>query len=41
MIGIFPVIIVAAFIEGFATRHTEWHDLVKLGIILDNDPRYR
>lgn len=34
MIGIFPVIVIAAFIEGFATRHTEWHTLIKLGIIL-------
>jgi len=34
MVGIFPIIVVAAFIEGFATRHTEWHYLLKLGIIL-------
>lgn len=34
MIGILPVIVLAAFIEGFATRHTEWPDAVKWSIIL-------
>lgn len=33
IIGLFPIILFAAFIEGFATRHTEWPDLVKGGII--------
>ena len=33
IIGLFPIILIAAFIEGFATRHTEWPDLVKSGII--------
>lgn len=45
MIGIIPIIIIAAFIEGFATRHTvinikggaavsEWPDIIKWLIIL-------
>ena len=34
LIGIFPIIIIAAFIEGFATRHTEWSNTVKLFIII-------
>lgn len=33
IIGLFPVILFAAFIEGFASRHTEWPDPVKGGII--------
>lgn len=33
IIGLFPVILFAAFIEGFASRHTEWPDPVKAGII--------
>ena len=33
IIGLFPIILIAAFIEGFASRHTEWPDLVKGGII--------
>lgn len=33
IIALFPVIILAAFIEGFASRHTEWPDIVKGGII--------
>jgi len=33
IIGLFPVILFAAFIEGFASRHTEWPDAVKGGII--------
>ena len=34
MIGIIPLIIAAAVLEGFVTRHTEWHWIVKLSIIL-------
>lgn len=34
IIGLFPVILFAAFIEGFASRHTEWPDFIKGGIIL-------
>ena len=33
IIGLFPVILFAAFIEGFASRHTEWPNSVKGGII--------
>ena len=33
IIGLFPVILFAAFIEGFASRHTEWPHLIKGGII--------
>ena len=33
IIGLFPVILFAAFIEGFASRHTEWPDHIKGGII--------
>ena len=33
IIGLFPVILFAAFIEGFASRHTEWPDAIKGGII--------
>ena len=33
IIGLFPVILFAAFIEGFASRHTEWPDFIKGGII--------
>lgn len=32
--GVIPVTILAAFIEGFITRHTEFPDLVRLGFIL-------
>jgi uncharacterized membrane protein SpoIIM required for sporulation len=34
MIGIIPLIILAGFLEGFVTRHTEWHWAIKLSIIL-------
>lgn len=34
IIGILPVFIVAAFLEGFVTRHTEAPDIIRLGIIL-------
>lgn len=32
--GIFPAIILAGFIESFITRHTEWPDVVRIGVIL-------
>ena len=34
VVGTVPLFIVAAFIEGFFTRHTEWPDAVRLTIIL-------
>lgn len=34
IIGLVPVFILAAFLEGFVTRHTEWPALLKLTIIL-------
>ena len=34
VVGTVPLFIVAAFIEGFLTRHTEWPDAVRLTIIL-------
>lgn len=34
IIGVLPLFIFAAFLEGFVTRHTELPDAVKLGIIL-------
>ena len=34
VIGTVPVFIMAGFIEGFITRHTELHDMLRLGIIL-------
>ena len=36
MIGIIPLIIAAAFLEGFVTRHTEWHWSIKLSIIVSS-----
>lgn len=33
IIGISPFIIFAAFIEGFVTRHTEWHYILKFSVI--------
>lgn len=33
-VGTVPIFIVAAFIEGFLTRHTEWPNAVRLSIIL-------
>ena len=33
IVGTVPVFIMAAFIEGFATRHTEWGTLPRLAII--------
>lgn len=32
--GTVPLLVVAGFIEGFFTRHTEWPDALRLGIIL-------
>ncbi len=32
--GIIPLVVVAAFIEGFFTRHTEWPDGVRLSVIV-------
>ena len=34
VIGTVPVFIMAGFIEGFITRHTELPDMLRLGIIL-------
>ena len=34
VVGAVPLFVVAGFIEGFFTRHTEWPDLLRLGIIL-------
>lgn len=34
VVGSVPVFIIAGFIEGFFTRHTEWPDLLRLTIIL-------
>jgi uncharacterized membrane protein SpoIIM required for sporulation len=34
VVGTVPVFVLAAFIEGFFTRHTEWPDAVRLTIIL-------
>lgn len=34
VVGTVPLFIVAAFIEGFFTRHTEWPDAVRLTMIL-------
>lgn len=36
VVGTIPVFILAGFIEGFFTRHTEWPDFVRLGIILSS-----
>ncbi len=34
MIGVIPFIVFAAFVEGFFTRHTEWHDAFRASFIL-------
>lgn len=34
VVGTIPVFILAGFIEGYFTRHTEWPDFARLGIIL-------
>ncbi|MCD4793711.1 MAG: stage II sporulation protein M [Bacteroidales bacterium] len=33
VIALIPFIITAAFLEGFITRHTEWHPAIRIGII--------
>ncbi len=32
--GLIPFIILAAFLEGFVTRHTEWNNVIRIGIIV-------
>jgi uncharacterized membrane protein SpoIIM required for sporulation len=34
VVGTVPVFVLAGFIEGFITRHTEWPDGVRLTLIL-------
>ncbi len=34
IVGLVPVFIIAAFFEGYFTRHTEWHDSIQIGIII-------
>ena len=34
VMGLIPFIIVAAFLESFVTRHTEWSNLIRIGIIV-------
>ena len=34
IVGTVPVFVIAGFIEGFFTRHTEWPDVVRLAVIL-------
>jgi len=34
LLGLTPFIILAAFLESFVTRHTEWHDVWRIGIIV-------
>jgi len=34
--GLIPFIILAAFLEGFVTRHTEWSNIVRIGIIVSS-----
>ena len=36
VVGTMPVFVVAAFIEGYFTRHTEWPDSLRLSIILSS-----
>lgn len=36
VVGLVPIFIAAGFLEGFATRHTEWPLLVKLFIIISS-----
>ncbi len=33
VIGLIPLFIIAGFLEGFVTRHTEWPDIVRGGVI--------
>lgn len=32
--GLIPFIILAAFLEGFVTRHTEWNNVIRIGIVV-------
>ncbi len=34
IVALIPFIIFAAFLEGFVTRHTEWNDIIRIGIIV-------
>ncbi len=36
VVGAVPLFVVAGFVEGFITRHTEWPDLLRLTIILSS-----
>lgn len=36
VVGTVPLFVVAGFIEGFCTRHTEWPDAVRLTVILSS-----
>jgi uncharacterized membrane protein SpoIIM required for sporulation len=33
IVGLLPFIVIAAFLEGFVTRHTEWPGVIRIGII--------
>ena len=34
VVGLVPFIIIAAFLESFVTRHTEWNNYIRVGIII-------
>ncbi len=34
IVALIPFIIFAAFLEGFVTRHSEWNDIIRIGIIV-------
>ncbi len=34
VLGLIPFILIAAFLEGYITRHTEWHVVARSGIII-------
>ncbi len=34
VLGLVPFILIAAFLEGFVTRHTEWSSFIRAGIII-------
>ncbi len=34
VLGLIPVFIIAGFLEGFVTRHTNWHDAIRISIIV-------
>lgn len=36
IVGLIPIFIVAAFLEGYVTRHTEWHFLIRWSIIISS-----